>query len=202
MGEAYPLHWPNRPRKTSRRRATFGTVRGHSKAPLTVAEAVERLNAELARLGARYVVISSNVETRRDGLPRSGQKEPSDPGVAVYFQLAGKPHCLPCDTFDRVADNMAAIAGHIRAARAQEAYGVATVAESFAGFVALPPPGAVRPWREVMQFSAGYRPSPQEIAERHRKLARDKHPDAGGSHEAMSELNRARDEALKEGGNG
>jgi len=198
MVEAYPLAWPNRPRKTSRRRATFGTMKGHSRAALTVAEAVERLNGELARLGARYVVISSNVETRRDGLPRSGQKEPADPGVAVYFQLAGKPHCLPCDTFDRVADNMAGIAGHIKAVRVQEAYGVATVAESFAGFVALPPPGSKRPWREVLGFSPDHRPDPQEIAERYRRVARDKHPDAGGSETAMSELNVARDEALKE----
>ncbi|MDQ0303844.1 J domain-containing protein [Ancylobacter polymorphus] len=200
MVEAYPLQWPNRPRKATRRRATFGTVKGYGKAPLTVAEAVERLSGELARLGARYVVISSNVELRRDGLPRSGQKEPADPGVAVYFQLAGKPHCLPCDTFDRVADNMAAIAGHIKAVRAQEAYGVATIAESFAGFVALPPPGAARPWREVMGFSPIHRPGSQEIAERYRRLARDKHPDAGGSQEAMAELNAARDAAMKEGG--
>ena len=87
---AYPLQWPPaRPRKTARRTARFSNGGGS----LTVAVALARRKNELDRLGARYPVISSNVKLRRDGLPRSGQPEPRDPGVARYFQLGGRQHC-------------------------------------------------------------------------------------------------------------
>jgi len=85
---------------------------------LTVADARNRLDLELQRLGARDVLLSTNVQVRLDGLPRSGQNEPADPGAAVYFTLKGKPRCLACDRWSRVADNIAAIAAHVYAIRA------------------------------------------------------------------------------------
>src|SRR6185437_12281199 len=136
MTEAYPLSWPQhvkRRTQAQRTRAKFGksmtrynpdgTSHYGGKDSLSVADAIKRLFGELDRLGARYVVISSNVEIRQDGLPRSNRREPNDPGVAVYFQLNGKPYCLPCDRYDRVADNIAAVAHHIDATRAIERYG-------------------------------------------------------------------------------
>ena len=47
-----------------------------------------RVMDELGRmgLGRDDVVISTNVETRLDGFPRSDRTEPADPGVAVYWQ--------------------------------------------------------------------------------------------------------------------
>ncbi|MCS0497911.1 J domain-containing protein [Ancylobacter sp. MQZ15Z-1] len=206
MSQAFPLSWPpGRPRRTSRRTATFGTTkRGSFKSRLTVAEAMQRLQSELDLLGARYPIVSSNLEPRLDGLPRSGQREPTDPGIALYFQLNGKPHCMPCDTYDRAADNIAAIAGHIEATRKIERHGVATVAEMFSGFAALPPPDARRPWRDVLELAnvPGSHITRETIMAAYRRLARSKHPDAGGSETAMSELNVARDEALKGNGNG
>lgn len=192
--DAYPLHWPaGRPRRTphQRRRGTFsaGGVR------VSVADALRRLQNELDRLGARLPIVSSNVELRLDGLPRSGQREPEDPGVCVYFQLGGKPHAMPCDTYDRVADNIAAVAEHIKATRAIDRYGVATVAEMFAGFQALPAPGARRPWREVMGFPPEATVTLDMVEARYRRLATTRHPDAGGSAEAMAELNAAREQA-------
>lgn len=204
MTAAYPLSWPaGRPRTPLHRRKTaaFGT-RGRSatgtKQALTVAEALARLQLQLDNLGARLPVISTNVETRLDGLPRSGAREPTDPGACLYFQLGGKPHAMPCDTYTKVADNIAAIAAHIEATRAIERHGVATVAEMFAGFAALPAPGATRPWTVVFGVNdrAGITPSVIEAA--YRELAKRAHPDAGGSHEKMAELNAARDAALKE----
>ena len=207
MAEAFPLSWPQgRPRKTARRSAQFGTTkRAGSKSALTINEAVARLQGELDRLGARHTVLSSNLEPRLDGLPRSGQREPADPGVAVYFQLAGKPHCMPCDTFNKVADNIAAVAAHIEATRKIERYGVSSVAEMFTGFAALPAPGGRRHWREVLALSnvPVMNISGATIQNAFRHLASKHHPDKpGGTHDAMSELTRARDEALKEIGNG
>lgn len=149
--EAYPLQWPQgRPRRAARKEGRFGTSRQRgdyswrSHSEITVAEALKRLQTEVDRIGGRYAVISTNLETRLDGLPRSGQREPADPGVALYFQLDGKAHCMPCDTYTKVAHNIAAIAAHIEATRAIERHGVASVSEMFAGFVALPPPKS--PW--------------------------------------------------------
>lgn len=202
MTEAYPLQWPaGKPRIVTRKRATFSKVgsRGWDRDRLTVADALSRLQDEIDRLGARQYVVSSNVETRLDGRPRSGQPEPSDPGVALYFHLKGKPHCLPCDTFDRVADNIAAIAKHIEATRAIERYGVANLAEMFAGFVALPAPGAERHWRVVFGFRPDDWLTRATVEAVYRDLAKRRHPDAsGGSTEAMAELNAARAAALKE----
>lgn len=159
--QAYPLAWPvERPRTpaSKRRRATFGkTVSDGSpwvrKAQLTVSQALSRLATELTRLGrVSSVVISTNVKVRRDGLPYSGLGEPSDPGVAVYFDLDGKPHCFPCDAWDRLADNVAAIAAHIGALRSIERWGVGSVEQAFTGYRALPAAGETtrRPWREVL----------------------------------------------------
>ncbi len=210
MTQAYPLQWPqSRPRTKTPTRATFGkrvSREGRSWAQmesLTVAEALGRLQKEIDLLGGRNYVLSSNVQLRLDGLPRSGQPEPADRGVALYFTLSGKPHCLPCDRYDRVADNIAAIAKHIEATRAIERYGVASVAEMFTGFMALPEPGK-RTWREVLGISPNLTPSAGTIEDHFRRLAKKLHPDAGGSNEQMAELNEARAAALKEigGSNG
>lgn len=200
---AYPLQWPaGRPRKVQRKRAAFGKRVNNGKwdetKNLTIADALSRLQGEVDRLGARYPVISSNLELRLDGLPRSGQSEPRDPGVALYFDLNGKPHCMPCDTYDRVADNIAAIAKHIEATRAIDRFGVATVSEMFAGFAALPAPGAKRSWVEVLGLGDGENITRATIETQYRILASKRHPDTPtGSHQQMAELNVARDEALK-----
>jgi hypothetical protein len=202
---AFPLQWPvGRPRKpaASRKRATFNRKVSngswHEARELSVADALRRLQDELDRIGARYPVISTNLELRLDGFPRSGQRDPDDPGVALYFDLKGKPHCMPCDTYDRVADNIAAIAKHIEATRAIDRFGVATVSEMFAGFQALPAPGTMRPWREVLGWPGANLPDEGTINILWRDLAKKAHPDAGGSHDLMAELNAAKAAALKE----
>ena len=156
---AYPLAWPAGRKRTptgDRKSASFGKqetrqwssggtykVRGR----LTVAAALKRLRGEASaftRAGHTWVidpdllVVSTNVPVRNDGLPYSAAREPVDPAVAVYFQLRGKPHCVTCDRWDRVADNLAAVAHHLAAIRGIERWGTATVEALFAGFKALP----------------------------------------------------------------
>ncbi len=203
MTEAYPLQWPmGRPRTVSRQ---FGHFSKRSQKPgqswtthenLTIAQAMDRLRDELIRLGAsRDWILSSNLTLNRDGSPKSGQRKPADPGVALYFKLDGKPICMPCDTYTEVEQNIAALAKHIEATRAIERYGVASLVEMFTGFTALPSPGAAKAWWEVLGVSQ--HASADEINAAWRQKAKEAHSDLGGSDAAMSEINVARDEGLR-----
>lgn len=195
MPDASPLDWPlGRPRTPgrNRKRAAFGSRRdaGYGRKPLTVAQARRRLFDELdryTRVGQQHrvkldqVVLSTNLRTRLDGLPYSNAAEPDDPGVCVYFTLDGDPVALPCDTFDRVADNIAAIAGHIEADRKQERYGVGSVRDRYAGFMALPAAGegTGRGWWEVLGCERTA--TSDEVRRSYRRAAKAAHPDRGGS---------------------
>lgn len=190
----YPLSWPaGWKRATSRRRSPLRT---HGN-PLTVYTATDRLIDEMRRLGAASYVLSTNVELRNDGWPRSGQPEPRDPGAAVYFHLKKRDQVLACDAFTTVADNIGAIARHIEALRTMDRYGVGTVEQAFAGYVALPSrvEDAID-WRMVLRLKPG---ATLDDAERqYRALAREHHADHGGTHEAMVKLNAAIEAARKE----
>jgi hypothetical protein len=203
----YPLAWPPGWRRTlthQRRRAAFNRKqheRGADGQPqawasarlLTMTDALGRLTAEVRRLGAQALVVSTNVELRvTDGLPKSGRAEPSDPGAAVYFRLQGHPRCLACDTWDRVADNLAAIAAHIDALRRIERYGVGSLDQAFAGYAALP--ASPTEWWLVLQVPPTA--TREAIDEAYRRAARQAHPDVGGSDADMSRVNLARAAAL------
>jgi hypothetical protein len=211
--QRYPLSWPQGWKRTpphQRQRARFkrsetkyqaSSVPGgqgysyRQTSALTVSSALERrLLPELRRLGVmrEHVIVSTNVPTRLDGLPYSNAKEPDDPGVAVYFRMSGKPRVLACDTWDRVADNIAAVAGHIEAIRAIDRYGVGTIEQAFAGYQALPTQAS--PWWTILEFDQ--RPSTWAmVEERHRELTKKHHPDRGGRSDTMAKINAARDAA-------
>lgn len=194
----FPLSWPTgwtRTRPRERLRAKFAKRSqgqyGSHLAELSVDQATWRLELELGRLQVEGEILSTNVALRLDGRPRSDQKEPADPGAAVYFTLLGKPQVLACDRWTRTADNIAAIAAHIEALRAIERYGVGTLAQAFSGYTALPP--STEDWWTVLAVDphAGL----DSIEEAFRKLAKLNHPDAGGTHDAMARLTRAREQA-------
>jgi hypothetical protein len=211
--QRFPLSWPSGWKRTpagARRRGRFtkrDTVySSHVDAqgrrtswqqskPLSVSDAIfKRLLPELSRLGVRDgdIIVSSNMPTRLDGLPYSNAKEPSDPGVAVYFQMGKKPRVLACDTWDRVADNLAAVAAHIEAIRAIDRYGVGTIEQAFAGYAALP--AQASPWWTVLEFET--RPASwEDVKARHTRLWQKHHPDAGGNHDTIAKINAARDAA-------
>ncbi|MDF1734968.1 MAG: J domain-containing protein [Minwuia sp.] len=208
LATPYPLQWPtgrNRTPARRRKRAQFGQTsdarRSRGKEPVSINTARERLAAELDRLGAGYGVISSNLELRADGQPRSGQREPADPGIAVYFRMQGADHCIACDAWDRAADNIAAIAKHIEATRGMARWGCADVAAMFRGFQSLPPPDAAivtpRHWTAVLGFPRDVTLTRDQVEARYRKLAKERHPDAGGSVDAFAELQTAIDTARK-----
>lgn len=197
---AFPLSWPAGWKRTptaQRDRARFRKAsRGRPdggwqiQRELTISEAVERVRAELQRMGIHDddLVISSNLELRLDGLPRSNQREPADPGVAVYwvdrYTRGQPPRCMAIDRYDRVADNLAAVAATLEAMRAIERHGGAAILErAFSGFAALPSPAA-ESWRDVLD--------PADPEGSYRRLRSQHHPDReGGSPAAFQRVQRA-----------
>lgn len=209
---SYPLSWPAGWKRASHRtRANFGkknrdSSRSYaSKEKLTVADSVKRLMHSLELMGIPdwCVIISTNVELRRDGLPYSGRKAPEDPGAAVYWRdpANDQRRCMAIDQYDRVEDNLAALAATLDAMRAIERHGGAAILDrAFTGFTALEfnPDGArTRTWRVVLGLTQSV-VTIADVKAQHRRLAMIAHPDRGGTHEAMSELNAALAEAEKE----
>lgn len=203
----YPLSWPVGWKRTTYRKQAMFSKKVASSNPtsawkrsekLTVGDGLRRLTDELRRLGASRVVISSNLRRNLDGSVTASQaKMLADPGIAVYFRLNQQPRVLACDKWNSAADNMAAIAGHIEAIRAQERYGVGTLDQAFAGYAALPPIGGTQggDWRAEMGFKQDELVSPNVVESRYRQLLKERHPDSGGSHDAVVRLNLARDAA-------
>lgn len=202
----YPLCWPaNWKRTTSRADAQFGKVRAAlpgsygGKARLSLTESIDRIADELQRMGIKeeFVVVSTNIPLNLSGTPRGDRSEPSDPGAAIYWTHKGKSQCMAIDRYRRVADNLAAIAATLEALRAIERHGGGSILDrAFLGFAALPA-ATGRPWREVLEFGLST-PTEAMVEERFRALSRSRHPDTGGSHEKMAELNGARAAAIQE----
>lgn len=202
--QRYPLDWPPAwPRTKLRKRAVFGDK--------TLNRAVTELMRELSLLGALDVVISANLELRKsDNLPKSGQRQPEDRGVAVYFNLNKNQQCIPCDKWTTIEDNVWAVKKTVEALRGLERWGAKEmVRAAFTGFKALPEytgdgnsltltQGQTinKPWHEVLGLGPD---APLPFAEeKYKKLAQIHHPDQpGGSHIKMSELNGAIDQARK-----
>lgn len=192
---AYPLCWPAGWERTPAQRRKLSQFARRS-----LASARVFVLDELRLLRGQNVVISTNVVLRNDGLPRSGQKAPDDPGVAVYFGLKGKPKALACDRWTRVEDNLWAIGKHIEAIRGQERWGVGTLDQAFLGYDALPAPSTN--WWDVLgvERDAGL----ETIQAAYRVLAHKTHPDTGGSQEefirVQSAYEAARSEAARKEG--
>lgn len=197
---AYPLDWPAGWKRTSLRKE--GRFYTNNKAP-TVAQAVERVMLELQRLGIRRydLIISTNVPTRMDGLPRSDQGNPLDPGVAVYWRKGqnGAMKCMAIDRYRAVADNLCAIAATLEAMRAIERHGGAEILErTFSGFAALPA-NASQPWRTVLEFPDDGLTTPADVESRYRTLVLKYHPDGQApDRERFEAIVQARKDALAE----
>lgn len=215
----YPLCWPRgwkrtvpeqcRPvefRETAMiERSNYETVNGSyqrvtkqvkgSKA-ITLPTARERLAAQLEFLGAKNIVVSTNMELTRYGEPRADRAAPRDTGVAVYFELKGRDRVLACDKWISVAGNMAAIANHIDAIRRVDRYGVGTLEQAFAGYDALPPPSADNraPWRGMLGFKPDTPVTRADVDVQFRAMAKRAATDEG----ALLQLNLAREAAYRE----
>jgi hypothetical protein len=188
--EAYPLAWP------------LGWARAKlpRKAPYryTLEKSLFELQAELRMMGAQSCVLSSNVPSRRDGWPRSGLSEPDDRGVAVYWlDRDNRARVMACDAWNTVRGNVRAIGLAIAALRMIDRTGASQLLErAFTGFAALPAQ-AGRPWRAVLGLNGGPITA-EQLTAAYRAAAASAHPDRGGTHDAMTEVNSAYAQARTE----
>lgn len=195
MAESFPLVWPRGyPRTLDRSRSRFKIPRDR---------AVRELFHELKLLGAPNwrVILSTNVQLRRDGMPYANTAQPQDTGAAVYFRLeeGGVQRALCCDKWDRVEDNIHTLALTVKAMRDVARWGASDMLDRmFQGFSALPAPAGQaggKSWWEILGCERDWPLG--LVEERYRKLAIEHHPDRGGSPELMKDLTWAIAEARK-----
>ena len=206
MTTRYPLAWPPGWRRTpdyQRVRARFSRFKN----ALSVYDGINRVMRELQQFGVLEgdSIISTNIPTRLDGLPRSSLPEPADPGVCVYWkpghELDKPMKCMAIDIYDRVADNLGAVAATLGAMRAIERHGGAQILErAFSGFDALPPPGGGSwTWREALGFNPRAKVTLAQVERSYRTLRSAAHPDrAGGSTDKFDRIQRAWEMAQQE----
>ncbi|ESY88357.1 molecular chaperone DnaJ [Mesorhizobium sp. LNHC220B00] len=187
--QAYPLTWPDTMPRTPNKVA--------SKFKTGLPAALKNVRGSLGLFAAdtnkrvESLVISSNVTL--------GVERPADPGVAVWFVWDGMQVCIAVDRYAKVEDNLQAIHHIVEARRTEMRHGgLHIVRATFRGFTALPAP-TKKGWREVFSVDGTLPTTAAGIESRYRSLAKARHPDSpGGSHDAMTELNTAKSEALKE----
>lgn len=191
--DAYPLAWPEGRKRTSpyqREAARFDT---------SFARARDNIIREVHLLAGKWpdplVVISSNIALRRDGLPLANQRQPDDPGVAVYFTYKKVQRCFACDRWKKVEHNMQAICKTIEALRGVARWGTGDMLDAaFTGFTPLPAPDAAFNWRDVL----GPCDDLIDARAQYMKLRSLHHPDKGGGAVMFSRVQRAWEEASKE----
>lgn len=168
----FPLSWP------ATRARTRSTQKSKFKVQSFTRVRDELLN-ELKLLGAKNVILSTNLKLRLDGLPLANQANPDDPGVAVYFRYKDRDVCFACDRWHKIEDNLQAVRHTIEALRGISRWGTGDmVAAAFTGFAQLPPQPAQRTkraWWEV--FGTGAYRSTDEITVIYLRLAKEFHPD-------------------------
>jgi hypothetical protein len=190
---AYPLDWPpgfprwKHSRSSGGFRTNFDTALNNVKKSLAAFASDSGKKIESP-------VLSSNIDL--NPLTENSGKRPADPGVAVWFTWDGMSVCIPVDRYDTPAANLQAIHHILEARRVELRHGtLALVRATFTGFKALPAPHG-KHWRDILQVGAN--PTKETVEANFKKLLRTWHPDHGGNHDAMSELNNARDTALRE----
>jgi hypothetical protein len=186
---AYPLYWPEGWPRTDNNKIKRAQFKDRS-----VFVARKELEFEVRRFGGKELIISSNLELKLDGTPRSNQKQPADKGVAVYFERKGVAMALACDVYSTVEDNLWALVRTLDALRQIERDGSpALINRAFKGFAALPDPDA-REWWEVLGVDK--MANNDVIRKAYIGLAKQYHPDAGGDAVMFDQVQKAYDLAM------
>lgn len=183
----YPLSWPDGLPRTERKASSqFRTA---------ISTAINNVQKSLAAFATDTGKSVSNVSVTSN-VAGIAFEPPKDTGVAVWFEWEGQQRCIAVDRYPKVEDNLQAIHHILEARRTEMRHGgLHIVRQTFKGFVALPSPEGKKPWREVLGLS-GHHVTVEQVKAAYREKAQTAHPDKGGSTKAMSELTRARDEAL------
>lgn len=194
--EAYPLQWPSGWKRTAKPRdSKFGKWNNRP----TTARGRDEVIQELKRLTGDdrlKIIISTNLRVKLDGFPYSGQREPDDTGVAVYFKHNGDDMVIACDSFKTIGENLTGIARTIEALRGIDRWGCSELLHrAFTGFKALPEK-IKYPWYEILGLPASA--TPEQIKTAYRKKAYETHPDHGGTTTLFDEVQKAYEEALSQ----
>jgi len=178
-------------------------VGSHCNVRASYDKAIRSLRHELTQIGATDVVIEagfSDSDLRNDGLPRATVR-PRFSTVRVTFKKGGTPLSFVAGGHADYTQNVYLVSKTLEALRAVDRYGCTQANEQYKGWAQLPPGGgsvavvewssvdAARTWMAdlvVLPFGTPVRKLFIEAS----KMA---HPDAGGSDELMSQVNRARD---------
>ncbi len=187
--EAYPLQWPDYQQRTphykiqkSRFDTTFDIAR-------------KLVFNEIARLGGKNPILSTNIPLRKDGYPYASARDPDDRGVAVYFDYKGKSMVFACDKWQTTKENVKAVAKTIDAIRGIERWGSSEMMEqAFRGFEALPAPKQ-NGWRDVFNIAPTQKPSFDQLKGIYKRKAKVAHPDHGGTNEECHIIQGAYDQA-------
>lgn len=195
MRQPFPLDWPpSWARTKNRETSSFSTG---------LAQTRDRCLNEIRKMGGIQIVITSNMPTRRDGLPYStGDRGVVDPGVAVYWVGEKREErVIACDRWSRCNDNLHAITLSVAALRGLERWGSSSIVErAFAGFAALPPAPdepVERAWRAILEIDLNEE-SISRVREQYRDLVKKAHPDVGGDVIKMQRINQAWEIAQRE----
>jgi hypothetical protein len=195
---AYPIDWPAGWPRTP----VFGR-----EAPRFRPSFAEDRDAVIHRLNKRgsNVVITSNLPTRKDGIPYSDRRV-EDPGIAVWWVERGAEKVLACDRWNNIVHNMHAVRLTIDALAGINRWGAAEiVARAFSGFTALPPGTPAPPPVVTVDWQAEFDVDLGKLAElglanlevlamvekRFRARMMEQHPDKGGSTAIAADLNAA-----------
>lgn len=194
MVESFPLTWPFGRKRTEswgRRSAPFKTTMGKAR---------DELLRQLKLLGARDVVISSNVATYRragqDVMYADQSAANEDPGIAVYYLWDKEQYCISCDKWKTVTDNLQACMKAVDALRGIERWGTGEMMKAaFSGFKPLPePPKQQQPWWQIL--GVNQHAFDNEIRDAYRRLSMIHHPDKGGTSEMFTKINNAYNEGM------
>lgn len=188
----YPLAWPVGFKRTkNRQRSKFRrTGRSYRDRAWTVAEGTDEVEKQLRLMGClKGAVLSTNVELTLSGRPYSNRRSPDDPGAALYFTRGKHPQVIACDKWDRVADNIRALAKTLEAMRGLDRWGCSEVIErAFTGFKALPDGGNLDHWWDLLGVSASC--TYEDARAAHARLARQWHPDTNSDPAAAATFTR------------
>lgn len=194
MKTAYPLDWPvGWPRTSKPKPSRFGDW---NKKP-TVNASRQKLENEIRLMGGKDMIISSNIKLRLDGLPRSGQKDPEDSGIAVYFVRNGEMVVLACDTYDRCGCNLWSIAKTIEAMRGIDRWGCSELLNrAFSGFKAIGETSSTSEyyWYDILEVDPNC--TIEELKTAYKAKAKIHHPDLGGDTNSFNRIKNSYEQGL------
>lgn len=198
LRRVFPLDWP-----TDQARTPKPEPLRPAGAKDTLTSASVRIERALNLTGFADVVLSTNVPIGREGHYVSETARDGATAAALAFTFKGRPYHVGQDYWGQVSDNAWSLALMCEGLRQTVRHaGDALFERMIAGLAALPAPGSTTMPARAPHLVLGVAPdAPRAVVEAaYRALAREAHPDRGGSPARMAELTAARDALLRSGG--